>query len=234
MIRLENISIAYSSKTIIDRASVVFPQGSVTVLIGRNGAGKSTLLRSLTAVETPKSGSVFIDGKDIFSLNYEQRAKLLSFVGTQRIRIANMLCRDVVATGRAPYTNWVGKLNSSDIEIVNNALEAVGMNSFAMRSIDTLSDGESQRIMIARALAQQTPTIMLDEPTAFLDIPTRFEICKLLSNLAHNQGKTIIFSTHDIDAALPIADYIAVLDNCKLSLHPASEAKEVISTLFSL
>ena len=234
MIRLENISIAYSSKTIIDRASVVFPQGSVTVLIGRNGAGKSTLLRSLTAVETPKSGSVFIDGKDIFSLNYEQRAKLLSFVGTQRIRIANMLCRDVVATGRAPYTNWVGKLNSSDIEIVNNALEAVGMNSFAMRSIDTLSDGESQRIMIARALAQQTPTIMLDEPTAFLDIPTRFEICKLLSNLAHNQGKTIIFSTHDIDAALPIADYIAVLDNCKLSLHPASKAKEVISTLFSL
>lgn len=234
MIRLENISIAYSSKTIIDRASVVFPQGSVTVLIGRNGAGKSTLLRSLTAVETPKSGSVFIDGKDIFSLNYEQRAKLLSFVGTQRIRIANMLCRDVVATGRAPYTNWVGKLNSSDIEIVNNALEAVGMNSFAMRSIDTLSDGESQRIMIARALAQQTPTIMLDEPTAFLDIPTRFEICKLLSNLAHNQGKTIIFSTHDIDAALPIADYIAVLDNRKLSLHPASKAKEVISTLFSL
>lgn len=234
MIRLENISIAYSSKTIIDRASVVFPQGSVTVLIGRNGAGKSTLLRSLTAVETPKSGSVFIDGKDIFSLNYEQRAKRLSFVGTQRIRIANMLCRDVVATGRAPYTNWVGKLNSSDIEIVNNALEAVGMNSFAMRSIDTLSDGESQRIMIARALAQQTPTIMLDEPTAFLDIPTRFEICKLLSNLAHNQGKTIIFSTHDIDAALPIADYIAVLDNCKLSLHPASKAKEVISTLFSL
>lgn len=234
MIRLENISIAYSSKTIIDRASVVFPQGSVTVLIGRNGAGKSTLLRSLTAVEAPKSGSVFIDGKDIFSLNYEQRAKRLSFVGTQRIRIANMLCRDVVATGRAPYTNWVGKLNSSDIEIVNNALEAVGMNSFAMRSIDTLSDGESQRIMIARALAQQTPTIMLDEPTAFLDIPTRFEICKLLSNLAHNQGKTIIFSTHDIDAALPIADYIAVLDNCKLSLHPASEAKEVISTLFSL
>lgn len=234
MIRLENISIVYSSKTIIDRASVVFPQGSVTVLIGRNGAGKSTLLRSLTAVETPKSGSVFIDGKDIFSLNYEQRAKLLSFVGTQRIRIANMLCRDVVATGRAPYTNWVGKLNSSDIEIVNNALEAVGMSCFAMRSIDTLSDGESQRIMIARALAQQTPTIMLDEPTAFLDIPTRFEICKLLSNLAHNQGKTIIFSTHDIDAALPIADYIAVLDNCKLSLHPASKAKEVISTLFSL
>lgn len=234
MIRLENISIAYSSKTIIDCASVVFPQGSVTVLIGRNGAGKSTLLRSLTAVEAPQSGTIFIGGKDIFSLNYEQRAKLLSFVGTQRIRIANMLCRDVVATGRAPYTNWVGKLNSSDIEIVNNALEAVGMSSFAMRSIDTLSDGESQRIMIARALAQQTPTIMLDEPTAFLDIPTRFEICKLLSNLAHNQGKTIIFSTHDIDAALPIADYIAVLDNCKLSLHPASEAKEVISTLFSL
>lgn len=234
MIRLENISIAYSSKTIIDRASVVFPQGSVTVLIGRNGAGKSTLLRSLTAVEAPKSGTIFIGGKDIFSLNYEQRAKLLSFVGTQRIRIANMLCRDVVATGRAPYTNWVGKLNSSDIEIVNNALDAVGMSSFAMRSIDTLSDGESQRIMIARALAQQTPTIMLDEPTAFLDIPTRFEICKLLSNLAHNQGKTIIFSTHDIDAALPIADYIAVLDNCKLSLHPASEAKEVIRTLFSL
>ena len=234
----ENLKKVYTSGDIetraLDGVSISVEKGEFVSVVGTSGSGKSTLLHMLGGLDRPDSGKVIVDGKDIFSLNYEQRAKLLSFVGTQRIRIANMLCRDVVATGRAPYTNWVGKLNSSDIEIVNNALDAVGMSSFAMRSIDTLSDGESQRIMIARALAQQTPTIMLDEPTAFLDIPTRFEICKLLSNLAHNQGKTIIFSTHDIDAALPIADYIAVLDNCKLSLHPASEAKEVISTLFSL
>lgn len=234
MIRLEDITLAYGSKILAQDVNTLFPRGTMTALVGRNGAGKSTLLRAMTAIEAPKSGRVLIDGSSIFALNYEQRARLLSFVGTQRVRVANMLCRDVVATGRAPYTNWVGTMQSCDKQIVEEALAAVGMSSFATRSIDTLSDGECQRIMIARALAQQTPVILLDEPTAFLDIPTRFEICRLLSQLAHTQGKTIVFSTHDIDAALPVSDFIAVLDKGSLTLHPANTAKEVICSLFEL
>ena len=164
----------------------------------------------------------------------EERAKLISFVSTQRIRVANLICRDVVATGRAPYTNWIGKIGKEDSEIISNSLAAVGMISFADRAIDTLSDGEFQRIMIARALAQQTPIILLDEPTAFLDIPTRFEICRLLADLAHNQGKTILFSTHDIDAALTVCDSVAIMDNASISVHSATDAADILKVLFSL
>jgi iron complex transport system ATP-binding protein len=125
-------------------------------------------------------------------------------------------------------------MQEADREIVADALKAVGMLDFANRHIDSLSDGECQRVMIARALAQQTPVILLDEPTAFLDIPTRFEICRLLADLAHNSDKTIIFSTHDIDAALPVCDAVAILDNSAITLHSQQSAKEQIKRLFSL
>ena len=202
--------------------------------MGRNGAGKSTLLRVLAAIDAPKSGEVIVGGKPLHTLSAEDRARVISFVSTQRVRVANLLCRDVVAIGRAPYTNWMGSMQREDIDIVNSALASVGMSDFALRPIDTLSDGECQRIMIARALAQQTPVILLDEPTAFLDIPTRFEICRLLAHLAHTQGKTIIFSTHDIDAALPVCDRVAVIDNREITLHPAAEAQSLLKSLFSL
>lgn len=234
MITLENISIAFGSRSLLKDANATFGQGMLIPLIGRNGAGKSSLLKVLAAIDTPKSGRVLVSGKDIFTLNPAERSKIISFVSTQRVRVANMLCRDVVAIGRAPYTNWVGSMQPDDVEIVNNALAAVGMTDFAARPIDTLSDGECQRVMIARALAQQTPVILLDEPTAFLDIPNRFEICRLLAHLAQNQGKTIIFSTHDIDAALPVCDAIAVIDNDQIRLHSVTSASEVLKELFSL
>ena len=234
MIRLENISLAYGDKQIIRNSNASFPTSTLTALIGRNGAGKSTLLRALAAIDAPQGGRIFVAGNDIQVLSSQQRARLISFVGTHRVRIANLKCRDVVAIGRAPYTNWLGSMQAQDLELVMQSLAAVGMEAFAERTIDSLSDGECQRIMIARALAQQTPIIILDEPTAFLDIPTRFEITRLLATLAHTQGKTIIFSTHDIDAAIPASDAIAVIDNCELNIHPKSQAEEVIKHLFSL
>ena len=234
MITLSNLTLAYQQKCLLRSANVPFGSGTLTALVGRNGAGKSTLLRAIAAIDNPAEGSVLLKGENLHKLNAEQRAKLISFVSTQRVRIANMLCQDVVAIGRAPYTNWVGSMQPDDVEIVNNALAAVGMSDFAARPIDTLSDGECQRVMIARALAQQTPVILLDEPTAFLDIPNRFEICRLLAHLAHNQGKTIIFSTHDIDAALPVCDAIAVIDNDQIRLHSVTSASEVLKELFSL
>ena len=234
MITLSNLTLAYQQKCLLRSANVTFGSGTLTALIGRNGAGKSTLLRALAAIDTPKEGAILLAEQNIHNLSAEHRAKLISFVSTQRVRIANMLCQDVVAIGRAPYTNWLGSMQDEDSQIVSSALKAVGMEEFALRAIDTLSDGECQRIMIARALAQQTPVIVLDEPTAFLDIPTRFEICRLLAELAHNSGKTIIFSTHDIDAAMPVCDAFAILDNAAITMCDQQCAKEQIKRLFSL
>jgi iron complex transport system ATP-binding protein len=234
MIRLENITLAFDSKVLLQGAACHFAAGTLTALVGRNGAGKSSLLRILAAIDTPTAGDVLVGGKALRDIPTEKRAKAISFVSTQRVRVANLLCRDVVATGRAPYTNWIGRISSEDREIISQSLSAVGMEAFANRAIDTLSDGEFQRVMIARALAQQTPIILLDEPTAFLDIPTRFEICRLLADLAHNSGKTIIFSTHDIDAAMPVCDAFAILDNAAITMCDQQSAKEQIKRLFSL
>ena len=234
MIKFEKITVAFGSRTLLDSAECTFTRGTLNALVGRNGAGKSSLLRILAAIDSPKSGEVVVGGKPLHTIAAGERAKIISFVSTQRVRVANLRCWDVVATGRAPYTNWIGSISKEDTEIINQSLAAVGMESFADRAIDTLSDGEFQRVMIARALAQQTPVILLDEPTAFLDIPTRFEICRLLADLAHNQGKTIIFSTHDIDAALAVCDAVAIMEKCSISVHPTAEAAEILKVLFSL
>ena len=234
MIHLKKITVAFESKSLLDGVSCHFASGTLCALVGRNGAGKSSLLKVLAAIDSPKSGEVIVGGKSLAQMDSEQRAKVISFVSTFRVRVANLLCRDIVATGRAPYTNWIGKISAEDATIISNSLKAVGMESFADRAIDTLSDGEFQRVMIARALAQQTPVILLDEPTAFLDIPTRFEICRLLADLAHNQGKTIIFSTHDIDAAMAVCDNVAIMDNNSISITSAAEAGAILKRLFSL
>ena len=234
MITLQQLTLGFNSRTLLNNCNATFEQGSLTALVGRNGAGKSTLLRVLAALDTPQAGDVIINNTTISSLNAEQRARLISFVSTQRVRVSNLKCKDVVAIGRTPYTNWMGSLQEQDKQCVAHALEAVGMTAFADRPIDTLSDGECQRIMIARALAQQTPIILLDEPTAFLDIPNRFEICRLLATLAHTENKTIIFSTHDIDAAMPVCDNVAILDNCALNIKPIDSAKELLNKLFCL
>lgn len=234
MITLRNISLAYGNRILMENGSAEFAAGELTALVGRNGAGKSTLLRAVTAIEPPKSGEILLDGKDAAKMPPESIARTISFVGTEKVRIANLRCEDIVAIGRAPYTNWIGRMQKADRQIVADALCAVGMETFASRSIDTLSDGECQRIMIARALAQQTPIIILDEPSAFLDIPTRFEICRLLQRLAHEEGKCILFSTHDLDAAIPVCDSIAVIDDRSIIKLPTGEMRRqgIIEQLF--
>ena len=234
MITLRNITLAYGDRTLVENGSAEFAAGELTALVGRNGAGKSTLLRAVTAIEPPKSGEVLLDGTNAAAMPPETIARTISFVGTEKVRIANLRCEDIVAIGRAPYTNWIGRMQEVDRRIVADALQAVGMEAFAARSIDTLSDGECQRIMIARALAQQTPTIVLDEPSAFLDIPTRFEICRLLQRLAHEEGKCILFSTHDLDAAMPVCDSVAVISDRTITKLPTAEIRRqgIIERLF--
>ena len=227
MIRLENISLSYGSRTILRDVSLHLAAGEFCALVGRNGAGKSTLLRALTS-----NGGTLINGTPIAELSAEKMAQKVAIVTTERIRIENLLVEDLVAMGRAPYTNWMGHLQDIDREIVSEAIEAVGMGDFVGRDTSSLSDGELQRVMIARAIAQQTPIILLDEPTAFLDIPTRFEVCRLLANLAHDEGKTILFSTHDIDSALPVCDSFAIIENEALHHLPTSEAESEIERIF--
>ena len=227
MIRLENISLSYGLRTILRDASLHLHAGEMCALVGRNGAGKSTLLRAITA-----DGRTQINGTPLADLAPEKMAQMVAIVTTERIRIENLLVEDLVAMGRAPYTNWVGHLQDVDREIVREAIEAVGMSNFVGRDSSSLSDGELQRVMIARAIAQQTPIILLDEPTAFLDIPTRFEVCRILADLAHKEGKTILFSTHDVDAALAVCDSFAIIDKCELRHLPTAEAESEIERLF--
>ena len=214
MIQLQNISLGYTSRhLLLDNVSTTFTCGTTTALIGRNGIGKSTLLRAIIGAEPLKQGAILIHGTDIQQIVPQQLAQQVAFVTTERVRIANLSCRDVVALGRAPYTNWIGRMQPEDETIVMQSLEKVGMDSYAFRTMDKMSDGECQRVMIARALAQQTPIILLDEPTSFLDMPNRYDLCRLLADLAHEDNKCIIFSTHELDIAQSLCDTIALIDS---------------------
>ncbi len=189
MIELRNFSIGYGRRTLLDRVAANFRKGELTALIGRNGTGKSTLLRALAGLNRRYTGEILIDGKNLRHISAGQLARTMAFVTTERTRIANLRCEDVVAIGRAPYTNWIGRLQEADREIVARSLADVGMGAYADRTMDKMSDGECQRIMIARALAQDTPAILLDEPTSFLDMPTRYELVALLRKLAREQAR---------------------------------------------
>ena len=216
MIKLKELNIEFGSRKLLNVVSGIFSRGELTALIGRNGSGKSTLLRSICGFFTNYSGEIQIEGKNIRDLSKLQMAKKISFVTTERPRIANLSCRDIVSLGRSPYTDWMGRLLKTDKEIIDDALESVGMLALADRSMDNLSDGECQRIMIARAIAQDTPAIILDEPTSFLDLANRYEVVTLLKKLANQRNKSIIFSTHELDIALDKADKIALIDDEKL------------------
>lgn len=223
MIELKELTLGYGQRILLDKVSTRMAGGQLAALLGRNGTGKSTLLRAMIGLEKPQNGEILLQGKNIASLKPEERARNISFVTTDKVRIANLRCRDVVALGRAPYTNWIGQLQAEDQQRVEEAMQLVGMSAYAEKTMDKMSDGECQRIMIARALAQDTPVILLDEPTAFLDLPNRYELCLLLRKLAREAGKCILFSTHDLDIALSLCDFVMLIDNPQLYGLPTSE-----------
>lgn len=222
-ISLRRIALAYGDRVLLRGADATLPQGSITALIGRNGTGKSTLLRAIAGLGDASEGEIRLCGKPLAALTPLQRAATVSFVTTDKVRIANLACEDVVALGRAPYTNWIGRMQETDRDIVARSLSLVGMSSFARKTMDRMSDGECQRILIARALAQDTPVILLDEPTAFLDLPNRYELASLLRRLAHDEGKCIFFSTHDLDVALGLCDAVALIDTPALHCMAAAD-----------
>lgn len=223
MIRFNNLSLGYGKRTLIDSLTGEVHRGELTALVGRNGTGKSTLLRAIAQLGEISGGEIFLNEKSINSITPIELATTVALVTTDKVRIANLRCRDVVALGRAPYTNWIGRMQEQDNIIVEQALASVGMSDYADKTMDRMSDGECQRIMIARALAQQTPIILLDEPTAFLDMPNRYELCTLLRRLAHEENKCILFSTHELDIALELCDSIALIAPPQLHILPTEE-----------
>lgn len=186
--------------------------GELTCLLGANGSGKSTLLRTLSAFLPSIGGDVLLEGKSLRSYARKELSHMLGVVLTERIEIQDLSVRNLVAMGRMPYTGFWGYLTDADRKAVDVALEQVGMLHMVGRSIHTLSDGEMQKVLIAKALAQETPFIFLDEPTAFLDYPSKADLFLLLRNLAYKYQKTVFLSTHDVELALQMADRLWILD----------------------
>lgn len=236
MIELKHLLIGFGNHLLLDDVSTIFASNSLTALIGRNGSGKSTLLKTISGLNNKYLGEIFIQKHNLKSLSNSEKAKIIAYVNTARPRISNLRCRDVVALGRSPHTRWDGKLSKKDNEIVEEAINMVGMETYCDRYFHSLSDGECQKIMIARAISQSTEIILLDEPSSFLDLPTRYELAEMLKKLAHKNGKTIVFSTHEIDIALKFSDNIALFDSPNLINLPAEEMdrQKHVDRLFNL
>ena len=186
--------------------------GELTCLLGPNGAGKSTLLKTLTAFIPPIAGEVLIDGRELNQYSDADLSRVIGVVLTEKLNINNMSVEELTRMGRSPYTCFWGHMTSHDKMIVDEAIDLVGLDHLRQRMVQTLSDGERQKVMIAKALAQETPVIFLDEPTAFLDYPSKVEIMQLLQRLAREKEKTVFLSTHDLELALQIADKVWHID----------------------
>ena len=216
VLEIRNLSIGYQrhrhvSKIVASNISVSLYSGEFVCLLGPNGAGKSTLIRTLSGIQPPLSGSITFGGKPISEYSALELAQHMSLVLTQRATGGMMPAFTLVSLGRHPFTDWTGKLKYGDGESVRKAMAAVGIEDLANRPVCELSDGERQKVMIARALAQEPQSMILDEATAFLDLPHRVEIMSLLSRLAHDSGRSILLSTHDLDLALRSADRLWLL-----------------------
>ncbi|WP_229252842.1 ABC transporter ATP-binding protein [Dyadobacter helix] len=189
--------------------------GQLVCLLGANGTGKSTLIRTLAGLQQPVSGEIFIGETNLKTIKPELLAKKLSVVLTEKPDHNNLTVRELVTIGRTPHTGWFGTLKKKDDEKIQYAMEMAGAGAFAARRLHELSDGERQKVMLARALAQDTDMILLDEPTAHLDIPNRVEMMYLLHALARKTNKAILLSTHELDLALQIADRLWLIDKAK-------------------
>ena len=230
MITLKNLVVGYPdgrhTRQLNHAANEEAHDGMLTCLIGANGAGKSTLLRTIAGFQLPLEGTVLLGGDDVRALSPRQRAERMAVVLTDRPDVMCTTVWEMVATGRAPFTGFWGRLSGKDRNIVTRSLRLVGIEWMADRTVASLSDGERQKVMIAKALAQQTPVILLDEPTAFLDYPSRVEVMQLLLNIAHEEHKTVLLSTHDLDLALQTADRLWLFERERGEKKEEEEGKE--------
>ncbi|MCS6935353.1 MAG: ABC transporter ATP-binding protein [Chitinophagales bacterium] len=211
MISVRDVRIGYNSRVLAEGISFYLSCGEVCVLLGANGSGKTTLLRTVSGLVKPLGGVVQIGDRNIHRLRTDERSKLISIVSTERPQLDQMTVYELVALGRAPYTNTLGLLRENDLTRIQNSMRAVNIHHLANHHYQQLSDGEKQLAQIARALAQDTPVIVLDEPTAFLDYRNKREVLNHLRALAHEHKKSVLFSTHDVELSIEIADKILLM-----------------------
>src|ERR1044072_3430597 len=208
----KDLSIGYSHKkadtVIAQHINLNLQKGSLVALIGANGIGKSTLLRTLTHIQKPRSGSILLNGRELASYSSKELAQNLSLVLTESLPPSNLTVFELVALGRQPYTNWLGTLSQEDIAHVNNAIALTQIEHPADKKHYEISDGQLQKVLIARALAQDTPLIILDEPTTHLDLLHKVSLLRLLKKLADKTGKCILYSTHDLELALQLSSQV--------------------------
>ena len=215
ILRTCNLTIGYSSKNssivIAKDLNINLKKGKLTALIGANGIGKSTLLRTITGIQKPLSGTVSLNQKNIHEIDSLTLAQNLSLVLTEKLPPSNLTVFELVALGRQPYTNWIGKLTTEDYAKVNEALLLTQITHLAAKKHFEISDGQLQKVLVARALAQDTPLIILDEPTTHLDLLHKVALFKLLKKLTQETQKCILFSTHDIDMAIQLSDEMIIM-----------------------
>ena len=215
ILQTSNLSIGYShkkEKTIVaSNIDLSLKKGKLIALIGANGVGKSTLLRTITGIQKPLSGTIFLNRNNIHELDSLILAQNLSVVLTEKLPPSNLTVWELIALGRQPYTNWIGKLTDNDIAKINEAIELTQISHLVTKKHYEISDGQLQIVLIARALAQDTPVIILDEPTTHLDLLHKVVLFKLLKKLTQETEKCILFSTHDIDMAIQMSDEIIIM-----------------------
>lgn len=230
-IRLSNVDIGYienGKKSVVSKSlSAYFQGGMLTCLLGNNGIGKSTLLRTIARLQPTLGGNVLLCSNqgetNVATLSRHQLSRTVGVVLTDRAYAINLTAYELVAMGRVPHTGFLGRLNANDKVAIDRALQTVGVADYAKKTVRSLSDGMLQRTMIAKALAQQTALILLDEPTAFLDFSSKVSIMRLLLHLAHDEGKTILMTTHDVQLSLKMSDSIAVMDNDSIDVATPQE-----------
>jgi iron complex transport system ATP-binding protein len=220
VVKIESLSIGYrkgyNRRVLHNSLNSSAGAGELVVVIGRNGAGKSTLLKTIAGIIPPLEGSVNIKGKNIKAFSRYQMARTSGYISTEKIHVDNLRVAELVALGRFPYTDWTGRLDAESIRIINESISSTGIEHLRDRYVSELSDGERQRAMIARVLAQNTEIMLLDEPFAFLDLTSRYELLHLLVKLARD-GKAVILTSHDYEIALNHSDKLWILDQRGLS-----------------
>ena len=232
IISLSQLSVGYTlSHPVISDINLELRSGQLACLIGENGIGKSTLLKTLTGFLPKLKGSLLLGNRDIESFSQRELARQVSIVLTQKPDVQNLTIEEIIGLGRSPYTGFFGRLRAEDRKVVDDAIATMGIEKLRGRMIQTLSDGERQKVMIAKALAQETSIILLDEPTAFLDFPSKAETFQSLQRMAHERDKLILLSTHDLELAVRFADSLLEVKSGRLQAVSATDVKASIRAI---
>lgn len=237
LIKTDGISVGYRKKVIAENISFTVNHGEILTLIGPNGSGKSTILKSIASQLELKGGTVFLNENDISKLNERDIAKQLSVMLTGKINTELMTCRDVVESGRYPYTNMLGILSENDRKSVEDAMKLTGVTELSDSEFTQISDGQRQRVLLAKAVCQEPDILILDEPTSFLDIKHKLELLNILKKLVHEKGTGVVMSLHELDLAMKISDKVLCIKNGKADRYGSAEeifTSEYIENLYDI